>query len=492
MRLEAFVWGSYFECGIPVIDTQHRCLVDLVNRLGEQMVEGNLEALKNAAIEVRTYINYHCNTEEAVWQSAGLGAEELARHTWAHREFSEQLEEFVLGVLDNPDIFVPLLHNYLVAWLTFHILGEDREIARVLLASREQPAGSPPASMHPMQRLGNTESVLLEALQKLYEALAGMNEQLRRSRNQLETRVAARTRDLQQLNDMLKHERDELAQANARLDETRCRLIESEKMASIGQLAAGVAHEINNPIGFVSSNLGTLGEYLSDIFDVLDAYAEAEPLIGRDPQAISALRALKQERGIDFVRKDVRMLLTQTKEGLGRVRGIVHDLRVFSHVDRAGRSLVNLHEGLISTVNIVLNEIRQKAELRREFADVPPIVCNSGEINQVFLNLLMNSVQAIERQGMIAVRLGADGDGGVWFEVEDDGCGMSEEVKKHIFEPFYTTKPVGVGTGLGLSLAWKIVENHAGRITVDSAPGRGTRIRVWLPLGEAATEEQEA
>ncbi len=490
MRLEAFVWGSYFECGIPVIDEQHRRLVDLVNCLGEQMVEGNLEALKNAVVEARAYVNLHCRTEEGIWQAAGLGVEELARHTWGHREFSEQLEEFIVGVLDNPEVFVPLLHNYLVAWLTFHILGEDREIARFLLASQGRSAESEPVVAHPVPKLGNTESVLLEALQKLYEALAGMNEQLRRNRNQLETRVAERTQDLQQLNEILKHERDELTRANARLDETRCRLIESEKMASIGQLAAGVAHEINNPIGFVSSNLGTLGEYLSDIFDVLDAYAEAEPLIERDPQAISALRALKRECAIDFVREDARTLLTQTKEGLGRVRSIVRDLRVFSHVDRAGRSLVNLHEGLISTVNIVFNEIRQKAELRCQLAEVPSIVCNSGEINQVFLNLLMNAVQAIEQQGVITVRLGDDGDGGVWFEVEDDGCGMSEDVKKHIFEPFYTTKPVGVGTGLGLSLAWKIVENHAGRITVDSSPGRGARIRIWLPLGETATEEQ--
>lgn len=491
MSLEAFAWGSYFECGIPVIDEQHRRLVGLINRLGEQMVEGNIEEIMSAAVEARTYADYHFRTEEGIWQAAGLNEDERARHTWVHREFTEQLTEFVASVPASPGVFAPLLHNYLVAWLTFHILGDDREMARSWMIASGKPVDAGLAATHPMQKLGNTESVLLDALQKLYEALAGMNEQLRQGRNQLEARVDARTQDLQQLNEMLKHERDELAQANARLDETRSRLIESEKMASIGQLAAGVAHEINNPIGFVSSNLGTLGEYLSDIFDVLDAYTAAEPLIGRDPQAISALRALKQERGIDFVREDARMLLAQTREGVARVRNIVHDLRVFSHVDRAGRGLAHLHEGLSSTVNIVLNEIRQKAELRRELAKVPPIVCNAGEINQVFLNLLMNAVQAIEQHGVITVRLGESGDGGVWFEVEDDGCGMSEEVRKHIFEPFYTTKPVGIGTGLGLSLAWKIVENHAGRITVDSMPGRGTKIRVWLPLGAAENEERE-
>lgn len=178
------------------------------------------------------------------------------------------------------------------------------------------------------------------------------------------------------------------------------------------------------------------------------------------------------------------MLLAQTREGLARVRNIVHDLRVFSHVAIVPvAALLTFMKDWSSTVNIVLNEIRQKAELRRELAEVPPIVCNAGEINQVFLNLLMNAVQAIEQHGVITVRLGESGDGGVWFEVEDDGCGMSEEVRKHIFEPFihdqagryrHRTRPLP---------GWKIVENHAGRITVDSMPGRGTKIRVCCAAG---------
>ncbi len=480
MSIDAFVWGPHFECGIPVIDGQHQRLVELVNRLGQLLIDDDLAHLPEVVAEARAYADYHFRSEEGVWRTAGLDAAAQAQHADTHREFTLLLDHFANDFSGNPTHLAALLHNYLAAWLAFHIIGDDQQMARTALAARPKladdetiPDGRPVAR-------SRTESILLDALHKLYTALTGMNVRLRQSRDELDRRVQERTHELEQANAELRREHEQLIATTARLDEARTRLMENDKMASIGQLAAGVAHEINNPIGFVSSNLGALGEYLEDAFAMLDAYAAAEPLIARDPQAIAAIRAAKGAHEIAFVREDAQALLAESRDGLARVRRIVHDLRVFSHVDGAEMSRCNLDDGLASTLNIVWNEIRQKAELRREFGAMPAVICNPGEINQIFLNLLMNALHAIEHHGVITVRSG-DADGGAWFEVEDDGCGMSEEVRKRIFDPFFTTKPVGVGTGLGLSLAWTIVDKHGGRISVDSAPGRGARFRVWLP-----------
>ncbi|MBL0169085.1 MAG: hypothetical protein IPP85_19195 [Propionivibrio sp.] len=184
--------------------------------------------------------------------------------------------------------------------------------------------------------------------------------------------------------------------------------------------------------------------------------------------------------------------MAESRDGLSRVKNIVQDLKTFSHVDQAEWARMDLRIGLDSTVNIVWNELRHKAELRREFGDIPLVLCNAGQLNQVFMNLLTNAAQAIDGHGLITVRTGAvDGEAGaeVWIEVEDDGCGISPEHQARIFEPFFTTKPVGKGTGLGLSLAWSIVQKHGGRIEVDSAPDSGTCFRVCLPVDGPARQE---
>ena len=244
-----------------------------------------------------------------------------------------------------------------------------------------------------------------------------------------------------------------------------------------GQLAAGVAHEINNPVGFVNSNLGTLKTYIGQLFGVIEAYEAAAA--GGDPGQVAAAR---QKADLDFLREDLPSLLVESQEGLGRVTKIVQDLKDFSRVDQAEFQLADLNTALESTLNVVWNEVKYKAEVIRELGDIPEVECVPAQINQVFMNLLVNAAQAIETRGRITIRSGVD-HGHIWFELADTGKGMTPEIRKRIFEPFFTTKPVGKGTGLGLSISYDIiVKKHRGRFDVTSTPGEGTTFKLWLPI----------
>ncbi len=275
----------------------------------------------------------------------------------------------------------------------------------------------------------------------------------------------------------------ELSRMYQQLEQTQSQLLQSEKMASIGQLAAGVAHEINNPVGYVNSNLGTLQAYVNDLLRLLDTYQKADAVIATQPALQAEIETLKQTLDIAFLREDMLNLVKESQEGVTRVKKIVQDLKEFSHVDRAEWQQADLHSGLDSTLNIVHNELKYKAEIVKDYGDLPPIECIPAQLNQVFLNLLVNAAQAIETRGTITLKTGTDGDG-VFVEIRDTGLGMPAEVQKRIFEPFFTTKPVGKGTGLGLSLSYGIVTKHHGRIDVASEPGKGTTFRVWVPVGQ--------
>ncbi|MET1115764.1 MAG: ATP-binding protein [Comamonas sp.] len=263
---------------------------------------------------------------------------------------------------------------------------------------------------------------------------------------------------------------------------------QSERLASIGQLAAGVAHEINNPVGYVFSNFGTLEAYLARLFEMLEAYEQAEPELAGSAVA-ARLAALRARVELDYLKKDIPMLMGESKEGLARVRKIVQDLKDFSRVDTQQEWVwASLHQGIDSTLNIVANEIKYRADVRREYGALPDIECLPSELNQVFLNLLVNAAHAVGPQrGLIVVRSGVAGNA-VWVEVEDNGCGIAAEHLARVFDPFFTTKPVGRGTGLGLSLAYGIVRKHQGRIEVRSEPGRGTCFRVTLPVRRPVAE----
>ncbi len=275
---------------------------------------------------------------------------------------------------------------------------------------------------------------------------------------------------------------EELKQLNSRLSDAQDKLVQSEKLASIGQLAAGVAHEINNPIGFIFSNFGTLERYLADLFQMLAAYEEAEATLAGTPTG-ARLKALRDKVELDFLKEDIPSLMRESKDGITRVRNIVQNLKDFSRVDTSQEwVLADLHHGLDSTLNIVNNEIKYKAEVMKAYGELPDVECLPSELNQVFMNLLVNAAHAIQTErGTIVIRTGTEQEH-VWVEIEDDGAGIAKENLGRIFDPFFTTKPVGKGTGLGLSLAYGIVKKHFGQIDVFSQVGVGTRFRVTLPV----------
>jgi signal transduction histidine kinase len=281
--------------------------------------------------------------------------------------------------------------------------------------------------------------------------------------------------------DELKRRHAELQQTYARLAGTQEQLLQSEKMASIGQLAAGIAHEINNPIGYVHSNLTSLREYARGLLELIAAYDEA--LQSTDPAAArAAIDAQRQRIDYDFVSSDLPQLLSESREGIERVRKIVQDLKDFSHVGRddAWRK-ADLHKGLESTLNIVWNDLKYKAKVVKEYGELPLVECLPSELNQVFMNLLLNAGQAIGDRGVITLRTGASADE-AWVSIGDSGPGIPEDVLPKIFDPFFTTKPVGQGTGLGLSISYSIVAKHHGRIEVASPPGGGAVFTVVLPV----------
>ena len=282
---------------------------------------------------------------------------------------------------------------------------------------------------------------------------------------------------------------ERLTELNHKLEETQNQLLQSEKMASIGQLAAGVAHEINNPVGFVNSNLGSLRNEVNDLLRVIDAYAAADPILAEHPALMDAINAARDTADLAYLREDVGTLIDESLDGLQRVRRIVQDLKDFSRVDSSEWALASLEAGLDSTLNIVRNEIKYKAEVRKEYAGIPEVECIAAQVNQVFLNLLVNAAHAIDERGTITLRTGCDARE-VWVEVEDSGKGIAPEVLQRIFEPFFTTKPIGQGTGLGLSLAYSIAQRHGGRIEASSQVGSGSKFRLLLPREREREQER--
>ncbi len=272
---------------------------------------------------------------------------------------------------------------------------------------------------------------------------------------------------------------------NAELKSTQSQMLQREKMASIGQLAAGVAHEINNPIGFVSSNLRSLDKYIKK----LTSYLEMLEIQFKDrlPEGWQEIEVERKKQKISFVIEDCGDLIEESLDGSERVRKIVQNLKTFSRVDQAEKQFANLNECLESTIAIVWNEIKYKATLEKEFSDLPDLHCNPQELNQVFTNILVNAAQAIEKNGLIKICSWFDDDV-VKISFKDNGSGIAPENWEKIFEPFFTTKPVGEGTGLGMSISYEIVKKHGGDIQLESVVGQGTTFTLSFPLHP--TEEE--
>ncbi len=282
--------------------------------------------------------------------------------------------------------------------------------------------------------------------------------------------------------DDLGKEKAEQQQLIVKLEDAQNQLMQSEKLASIGQLAAGVAHEINNPIGFVNSNIGALDGYVQSLLKLTEAYGNAVEKLPEIPSELQAATALKKEIDFDYIKEDVVSLIAESKDGLDRVKKIVQDLKDFSRVDSTQEwQLADLHKCIDSTLNVIWNEVKFKAEVEKKYGVIPEVECVVSQLNQVFLNLMVNAAHAIPERGIITLSSGVENDW-VWIAVADNGMGIAPENLKRIFDPFFTTKPVGKGTGLGLSVSYNAIAKHGGRIEVESEVGKGTTFRVYLPI----------
>jgi len=291
-------------------------------------------------------------------------------------------------------------------------------------------------------------------------------------------------RELQSLNETLE---DRIKEEVRRSREKDNILLQQDKMASIGRLAAGVAHEINNPIGFINSNLVSLGKYV----DKLKQYiCQLESILKKpcDEQLPKEAATARATLKIDYVTKDIGALIDESNEGVERVRKIIQDLKTFSHKEEAEKTLTDLNGCIESSVNIVWNEIKYVANLKKELSAIPEIVCNPQQIGQVLINLLVNAAQAIKDHGEIIVRSWSDIDS-AYVSISDTGSGISKENLQHIFDVFFTTKEVGKGTGLGLAISLEIVKKHGGELTVESEIGKGTTFTLRLPLVLSSQEK---
>jgi PAS domain S-box-containing protein len=290
----------------------------------------------------------------------------------------------------------------------------------------------------------------------------------------------------QRLTDLVLAQNSELTRKNQELQNATVQLFQSDKMASVGQLAAGVAHEINNPMGYINSNLNLLNEYRGEIVQVLGAYeALAAAADGRhDPQLLPLLEAIariKSRINLPQLILDLKDMIDESIEGAERVTHIVKSLRDFSHPESSDARMASLNDCIDSTLKIVWNELKYKADVVKDYGDLSPIECYPQELKQVFMNLLVNASQAIPERGEIRIRTYAEPPWAV-IEIHDTGVGIKPEDIPKVFDPFFTTKEVGKGTGLGLAISYSIINKHHGVLEVDSVPGKGSTFRVKLPL----------
>ena len=311
-----------------------------------------------------------------------------------------------------------------------------------------------PTKYEELNHLVETYNMMANALQRLYSTL--------------EAKVSDRTR--------------ELKSAYAELQNTQAMMVHSEKMKSLGELVAGIMHEINNPINFIYGNMTHLSNYSSDLISIIDEYEKYKDSL--KPEEKESIEKYMEEVDYGFLKSDLPELIKSCKEGADRAKNIIQDLKSFSRMEEVAITDVDVPTEIDTTLNILHNKIKNKAQVHKEYMEnVPKIEAFGGQLNQVFMNILDNAVGAIEKQGDIWIRINPDKTNkNLVIEIEDNGVGMDSETARKVFDPFFTTKPVGQGTGLGMSITHKIIKNHQGSINVESSKGTGTKFIITLPL----------
>jgi len=293
----------------------------------------------------------------------------------------------------------------------------------------------------------------------------------------------------------IRQKHHQLSEAHYEIQQTQAHLLQSEKMAGLGQVAAGVAHEINNPVGFVLSNIQTLEQYMSFFKTLIHEYKTLVVAKNNEDAAseiLSRIDQICQQEDLDFVLDDTQELINESIDGVNRVKDIVLNLKTFSHPGGDNRQPANLNEIIDSTLKIIWNELKYKVTIEKDYGEnLPELMCSPGQLSQVFMNLMVNAGQAIGDQGTIRLHTRLDGENLI-ATVSDNGSGIAPQNLKQIFQPFFTTKEAGKGTGLGLSLSFGIIEQHGGQIEAESALGEGTTFIITLPLNSTAPADSSA
>jgi len=326
-------------------------------------------------------------------------------------------------------------------------------------------------------RSADEVGILGSTFNDMARSLSAREEELQELNKNLEDMVRQRTRELEDSHEALK-------QAYIDLQSTQDQLVQTEKMASLGQLVAGIAHEIKNPLNFIYGNTGFLADYAGKLQAVIEAY---DNLSSISPEDRARVEKLKAAANYAFIKEDLRTLIDNFTEGARRINTIVSDLRTFSRMDTDDVSKIDLHAALDLSLNLLRNQYKNRIEIHRDYGDIPQIQGYSGKLSQVFMNLLCNAFHAIHGKGEFWIRTRSS-DGNVESEIEDNGIGIPKENLKRIFEPFFTTKGVGLGTGLGLSISYGIIQQHHGTIFVSSVPQQGSTFTVRVPIFQEKSE----
>ncbi len=311
----------------------------------------------------------------------------------------------------------------------------------------------------------------LSELDILVNAFNEMAEIIAKTHSILEERIKERTLEISKKN-------DELEKAYKDLQEAQSMMVHGEKMRSLGELVSGITHEINNPINFIHGNLTHLTNYSKDLIEIIDKYNELVKLLPEKNQ--NEISKLLEEKEYSYIKEDLPDLIRSCQEGTIRTKNIVMDLKNFSRTDKMIINAVDINKEIDTTLNILYNKYKNKATIHKEYTAVQPIDCYGGQLNQVLMNIIDNAIFAIGDSGDIYIRTYSKNNI-LYIEIEDNGKGIAKENLEKIFEPFFTTKGVGEGTGLGMSISYKIIDSHGGKIEVESELGKGTKFTVILP-----------
>ena len=474
--MDAFVWDQRFVTGLDAVDTQHHRLVELVNQVGNFLLDNNGDeaALKKVFGELASYAIYHFAEEERLMAEMAVDRRHAERHANNHQDFVKQVVSMWerRAQSANP---AAMLHGYLASWLSVHILGEDQVMARMIAAIR---AGGDPAEAFEREVASteNSVSALLDALHKLYHVLSVQNRELADNNQSLEEKIAQRTQDLARANSRLVKEQDDLRLAMAHIEATHLQLLNSEKMASLGRMVAGFAHQLNTPIGIAVGAISN-GE---------GVIAATERLLDGDEVSAEALQA-----SFTQLREGTQLALNNLKHAAQ----LVHRIKQSSlDQDAMTRRIFSLQE-IIDTVILNLRPriaaggvtLQVDCPAGLEINGIPELY--EQVLNSLIGNALHHAFPVSGRQPLIRINVSRDREQALKIRCEDNGVGMPPEVSEHIFEPFFTTQHGTGRQGLGLYLCYNVVISRLfGTIDCTSTAGAGTSIQVRVPA--ASTEKQ--